>query len=265
MDLADYHIHTELCGHAEGSTDDYIHEAIKKNLKEIGFSDHAPIPEDLRKGITMSPAETEQYIKLIQEKRQQYKDRIEIKIGFEIDFPLMDSLDRKYLNDPRLDYLIGSCHFLGDWAFDSPKGIDEFKNRDINEIYNQYYDILLNLIQSGLFNIIGHFDLMKKFGHRPSVDLTKTIEKLAAAAAGITDIAVEINTAGIRKPVGEMYPSDEIIDIFFRMNTPVTLGSDSHKPEEVAYLFDKAVEKLKRAGYRKICGFSKRKRYDIAI
>ncbi len=265
MDLVDYHTHTELCGHAKGSVDNYIQEAIEKDLKEIGFSDHAPLPENLRKGITMLPEETELYIKLIEEKKQQYKDRIKIKIGFEIDFPLMDSLDRKYLHDPRLDYLIGSCHFLGDWAFDHPDNIAEFNNRDIDQTYRDYYKIIYDMIQSGFFNIIGHFDLMKKFGHRPAADLTRTIENLASGIAKNVNMAAELNTAGMRKPVGEMYPSDEIINVFFRMNTPVTLGSDSHLPEEVGYLFDEAIEKIKRAGYRKICGFSKKQRYDIVL
>jgi histidinol-phosphatase (PHP family) len=265
MDLVDYHIHTELCGHAKGSADDYIQEAVKKNLKEIGFSDHAPLPENLRKGITMLPEETELYIKLIEEKRQQYKDKIEIKIGFEIDFPIMESLDRKYLHDPRLDYLIGSCHFLGDWAFDSPRGVDEFKNRDIDQAYKEYYKIISKLIQSGLFNIVAHFDLMKKFGHRPTIDLTHIIENLASSVSKNKNMAIEINTAGLRKPVEEIYPADNIIEIFYKMNTPITLGSDSHNPDEVGYYFIAAIEKIQGAGYRKICGFSKKRRYDIIL
>jgi histidinol-phosphatase (PHP family) len=265
INTVDYHTHTELCGHASGSVDDYILEAIKKNLKEIGFSDHAPLPEGLREGITMLPEETEYYINLIEEKKQKYKDQIEVKIGFEIDFPITDTLDRKYLNDTRLDYLIGSCHFLGDWAFDHPDNINEFNNRDINKIYIEYYKIILDLIQSGYFNIVGHFDLVKKFGHRAKADFAKTVEKMALSVAQKKNLAVELNTAGIRKPVAEIYPSDDIINIFYNANVPVTLGSDAHKPEEVGYLFNKAVEKIKKAGYRKISGFTKKQRYDIAI
>jgi histidinol-phosphatase (PHP family) len=263
--MIDYHTHTELCGHASGSTDDYVLEAIKKNLKEIGFSDHAPLPEGLREGITMLPEETEKYIALIEDKKQKYKDKIEVKIGFEIDFPVTDAFDRKYLYDVRLDYLIGSCHFLGDWAFDHPDNIKEFNKRDINKIYGEYYKIIGDLIQSGYFNIIGHFDLVKKFGHRAKADFTKIVENLALGIAEKKNLAVELNTAGIRKPVTEIYPSDGIIEIFYRSNVPVTLGSDAHRPEEVGYMFNKAVEKIKKAGYRKISGFSKKQRYDILI
>jgi len=263
--LIDYHTHTELCGHASGSTDDYILEAIRKNLKEIGFSDHAPLPKGLREGITMLPEETEHYIELINDRKQKYKDKIEVKIGFEIDFPITDALDRKYLNDVRLDYLIGSCHFLGDWAFDHPDNIKEFDKKDINKIYSEYYKIIRDLVQSGYFNIVGHFDLVKKFGHRAKADFTKTIEDMAFAIAKKKNLAVELNTAGMRKPVAEIYPSIDIVDIFYRFNVPVTLGSDAHKPEEVGYEFNEAIEKLKKSGYRKISGFSNKQRYDINI
>jgi histidinol-phosphatase (PHP family) len=263
--FADYHTHTELCGHASGTTDEYILEAVKKNLNEIGFSDHAPLPEGLREGITMLPGETEQYIELIENKKVEYRDKIEVKCGFEIDFPLTSALDRKYLTDARLDYLIGSCHFLGQWAFDHPDNIEEFDKRDIDNIYNEYYKIILDLVQSGYFNIIGHFDLVKKFGHRAKTDFTKIVENLARAIAKQKNLAFELNTAGLRKPVGEIYPSKAIIEIFYKFNVPVTFGSDAHKPEEVAYMFNEAVDMLKAAGYRKISGFSRKQMYDINI
>jgi histidinol-phosphatase (PHP family) len=264
MSLADYHIHTYLCGHATGNPDDYIACALRSNLAEMGFSDHAPLPPGLREGITMTPEQTEEYITLVENLKIKYKDKIPIKTGFEIDFPLHDSLDRKYFTDGRIDYLIGSCHFIDGWAFDHPDNIAEFDRKDINEVYTRYYKIIEDLAGSGYFNIIGHFDLVKKFGHRAVRDFSPVIERLCAAISG-SGLAVEINTSGKRKPVGEIYPSDDIIDIFFRKNVPVTLGSDSHCPEEVGYHFDIAAGKLKKAGYRKISGFGKRTRFDITI
>lgn len=264
MKLVDYHIHTELCEHASGTTDEYIEAAIDRGLNEIGFSDHAPLPPGLRDGITMTPDQTEKYISLIESKRDEYSGRIAVKVAFEVDFPLMDSFDRKYFADKRLDYMIGSCHFLGDWAFDHPANISEFDKRDINEVYRQYYEVISQLARSKYFNILGHIDLVKKFGHRPDCDLSGILERLSKILAE-NEISVEINTAGLRKPVEEIYPSSEILDILFRMNVPVTLGSDSHAPQEVGFEFEKAVKLARRAGYRKISGFSRRKRYDIAI
>lgn len=264
MSLVDYHIHTRLCGHASGSPEEYINCALKNKIYEIGFSDHAPLPQGLCEGITMSPEETEGYITLIEELKERFKGDISIKIGFEVDFPLHSSFDRKYLADSRLDYLTGSCHFIDDWAFDHPDNLAGFDKRDIDEIYGSYYKIIRDLADSGYFNILGHFDLVKKFGHRAKADFTDALEDICRALSA-SNTAVEINTSGLRKPVEELYPSDDIIELFYRMNVPVTLGSDSHRPEEVGYRFDLAKEKIERAGYRKIAGFSKRKIYEIVL
>ena len=262
--MLDYHIHTRLCGHASGEIEDYVDAAIRAGLSEIGFSDHAPLPEKHRSGITMSPHETEIYLERLHKVRQVYSDRIDVKIGFEVDFPLCDSFDPAYLDDPRLDYLIGSCHFIDDWPFDHPDNVDEFSKRDINRVYEHYFSIMRDMARSGLFQVAGHFDLVKKFGHRATRDFSSTIKDIAQIMAR-NDLAAEINTAGLRKPVGEIYPSQNIIDIFFQQNVPVTLGSDSHSPDEVGYMFNETLQILRKAGYRNISGFKKKKRYTIAI
>jgi histidinol-phosphatase (PHP family) len=264
MRLPDYHIHTELCGHATGAVDEYIEAAIGASLGEIGFSDHAPLPEELREGITMPPEKTEPYIAMVQDAAGRYRDRIEVRTGFEVDFPLHPTFDSSYFSDPRLDFLTGSCHFIDGWPFDHPEFMKEFDRRDIDETYRRYFAILKDLVSSGLFNIIGHLDLVKKFGHRPTEDFTGAIEAIFSNCPH-RDMAVEINTAGLRKPVGEMYPSRDIIDTLFRLNVPVTLGSDAHCPGEVGHEFGSAVELIRRAGYRKISGFKKRKRFDIQL
>lgn len=264
MKLPDYHLHTVLCGHATGTIDEYVEGAISASLGEIGFADHAPLPDALREGITMPPEKTEAYIAMVQDTAGRYRDRIEIRTGFEVDFPLHSTFDPAYFSDQRIDFLIGSCHFIDGWPFDHPEFMKEFENRDIDDTYTRYYAIIMELVASGLFNIIGHLDLVKKFGHRALRDFTSTIEAIFSMTAR-RNMAVEINTAGLRKPVGEIYPSRDIIDILFRLNVPVTLGSDSHGPEEVAHEFGRAVEQLRSAGYRTVSGFKHRNRYDIRL
>jgi histidinol-phosphatase (PHP family) len=264
MKLLNLHNHTPLCGHATGSVDDYVEAAIKQGAACIGFSDHAPLPAGLRDNVTMSPEQTEDYISMLESARKKHQDRIEILIGFEVDFPLHEDFSRSYFFDERLDYLIGSCHFIDGWAFDHEGFINEFSRRDINDIYGRYYEIVEGLIDSRLFNIMGHFDLVKKFGHRATADFSETIEALAGKLAAC-GMAFEVNTSGLIKPVGEMYPSRDIIEIFFRKNVAVTLGSDSHAPEHVCYGFDLALEELRRAGYRKITGFRKRRPFEILL
>lgn len=264
MGLTSYHIHTPRCGHATGEPFEYVEEALELGFSEIGFADHAPIPLPRREGITMKPEETEEYITDIQTVKKRYDGKIEVRIGFEVDYPLETTFSRRYFTDSRLDFLIGSCHFLGSWPFDHGDYVEEFENRDLDEVYYRYYSIILSLVESRLFQIIGHLDLMKKFGYRPEREPTELLERIARRA-GELGISAEMNTAGMIKPVKEIYPSDDILEILFRHNVPITLSSDAHAPEQVGQHFELAVNKLKKTGYRNISGFHKRKRYDIPL
>jgi len=264
MALVDYHVHTPLCGHAHGEPAAYVEHAIAVGLSEIGFSDHAPLRAGMREGITMLPEETERYIAMIERVRDEHRGRIPVRLGFEVDYPLHDTFDRRYLDDPRIDYLIGSCHFVDGWAFDHPDGVAEYNRRDVDEVYAAYYDTLIELANEGRFHIVGHFDLVKKFGHRATRDHHDRIRRVLMALARC-GTAVEISTAGLRKPVGEIYPAPDIVALLFEMNVPVTLGSDAHAPEEVGYEFARARELIRGAGYRRIARFEKRVRRDVPI
>lgn len=262
--MVNYHNHTILCGHAIGELDEYILKAIEHGMSEFGFSDHAPIPLPIREGISMSPEDTENYIASILEEKFEYRGRIDIKVGFEIDFPIFDTLQKSYLSDPRIDYIIGSSHYMGDWGFDNPAEISRYDERDIDGIYRDYYSLIEGLVDADFCDIVGHFDLIKKFGHRAKSDMTPVIRRIAKEMSA-KGIAAEINTSGLRKPVKEIYPSDDIIKIFFQENVPVTMGSDSHTPDDVCSGYPAAIEKLKTAGYRKLSGFTQRKRHDILL
>jgi histidinol-phosphatase (PHP family) len=262
--MIDYHNHTSLCGHASGEIFEYIESAVKKGMLDIGFSDHAPMPEDLRQGISMAPEETELYMSSIIKAADLYSGKINVRLGFEVDFPLFDTFDRRLFSDERVDYIMGSCHFIDSWAFDYPEYVKGFDERDIDSIYLDYYSIIESMAESAFFDIIGHFDLVKKFGHRPRTSMESVVRRIVSklAAAGT---AVEINSAGLRKPVKEIYPSADIVEILFQENVPVTPGSDSHSPEEVGAGYAEVFELIKKAGYKKVSGFEKRKRYDINI
>ena len=264
MKLPNLHNHTPLCGHASGSIDGYIEAAIEKGISFMGFSDHAPLPEELRQGITMHPDEIEEYISLVEQARDRFSGRIEVLLGFEVDFPLHDTFPAAYFNDSRIDYLIGSCHFIDGWPFDHDDYIAEFSRRDINDIYARYYEIIAGLIDCRLFDVAGHFDLVKKFGHRATGDFSATIDTLAKKMSR-AGMAFEVNTSGLIKPVGEMYPSQDIIEIFFRNNVAVTLGSDSHSPEHVGYGFESALEAIRSAGYRKMVTYRKRRPVTVEL
>jgi histidinol-phosphatase (PHP family) len=152
--MVDYHTHTVRCGHAYGTVEEYIESAISKKIREIGFSDHAPMPEAEREGYTMSVNEVEPYISSLEEHRGRHEGTIAVRIGFEVDYPLLGSFPDRYFTDARIDYLIGSCHFIDGWAFDHPDYIDEYGKRDIDDIYENYFSIMESLAASRLFDVV---------------------------------------------------------------------------------------------------------------
>jgi len=262
--MVNYHNHTMLCGHATGELDEYIIKAVEHGIAEFGFSDHAPVPLRLRDGISMSPEDVPGYINSILGIKEKYRSRIDVKLGFEIDFPFFDTLEERYLTAPEIDFVIGSTHYIMDWGVDNPAEVSRYNERGIDEIYKDYYSQVEGLVDARFCDIVGHFDLIKKFGHRAESDMTPVIRRIAGKMAA-NGIAAELNTSGLRKPVKEIYPSAEILGIFFQENVPVTMGSDSHSPEEVCSGYPQAIESLKKAGYRKISGFTGRKRHDLPL
>ena len=163
------------------------------------------------------------------------------------------------------DYFIGSVHYVSDhWDIDNPAKLSEWKNRDAFEVWSAYFERLTMAAESKLFEIIGHADLPKKFGHRPARDCTPLYEKFLAAAKK-TGCAIELNTAGLRKDCREIYPSREILQLAFQNGVPITFGSDAHAPAEVGMNFAEAVQLARDVGYRECCQFANRKRRMIKL
>jgi len=252
--IVDLHNHTKLCNHAEGEMDEYILQAIKKGIKYFGFSDHAPM--DFDKKYRMSFEQMRQYEDDVKSLNNSYHD-IDILLGYEVDF-LPNHMDKRVLKAD-VDYLIGSIHFLNGWGFDNPEFIGEYKNKDIDKIWQDYFDAVKEMAQSGLFDIVGHIDLIKVFNFLPKKEI-KLIAKDAIKAIKKADLTVEINTAGYKKPVGELYPSLDILELISEYDIPITFGSDAHKPEEICKYEDKLLEVLKRFSFQKCAVFQSRDR-----
>jgi len=261
--ICDYHMHTYLCGHASGQPEDYAQQAIQKGLKEIGFSDHAPLLSHCDPTVTMDRDQLPDYCAMIEQVRDRMQDKLKILVGIEADFLTgYEEQTAEMLKSYSFDYVIGSVHFIQEWAFDNPAEKTGWDNKDTNKIYRQYFEALRSSAQTGLFDIMGHIDLVKKFGHRATEDISEDILQTAEVfkQAGV---AIEINTSGLRKPVKEIYPSLALLKFFCEKNVPVTFGSDSHAPEEVGYAFDQAVALAKEAGYKEYVTFSKRKIHQM--
>jgi histidinol-phosphatase (PHP family) len=162
------------------------------------------------------------------------------------------------------DYLIGSVHYLGDWDFDNPKWLGRWAEADVEAVWTHYWKTYAAMARSRLFDIMGHPDLVKKFGHIPKGDLLPYYREALDAIAA-SGMAIEVSTAGLRKEVGEIYPSAQFLQQAFRRKIPILISSDSHAPGEVGHEFQKAVQLVKEIGYRELTAFAKRKPVKIRL
>jgi len=251
----DLHNHTPLCNHAEGSIDEYINAALKKKTEIFGFSDHAPMDFDPK--YRMSFSDMKKYEESVLNAKQKYADVITVLLGYEVDY-LEGHMDKRVLNAD-VDYLIGSVHFIDEWGFDNPEFIGRYKNEDIDEIWQKYFDSVEAMANSKLFDIVGHLDLIKVFKFMPTKKITE-IAKNALLAIKNADMVLEINAAGYRKPIAEAYPSKELLEEAYKLDIPITFGSDAHKPEQVG-MFNKEVTQLaKDVGYTQCAYFINREK-----
>jgi histidinol-phosphatase (PHP family) len=261
----DYHMHTSLCRHATGEPVEYARRAVELGLTEIGFSDHSPMPRDNFDNWRMLDRQLDSYVAKVRLAQTQFP-QLTIRLALEVDYlPGHEKWIRQLTKRHPWDYLIGSVHYVSEsWDIDNPAKLSEWKKRDAFEVWQIYFERLALAAKSGLFNIIGHADLPKKFGIRPAQSCRPLYKNFvtAAAAAGC---AIELNTAGLRKDCQEIYPCAELLDLAFRKAVPITFGSDAHAPAEVAMNFAEAVALAWSVGYRETCRFTRRQHEFIPI
>ncbi len=258
--IIDLHNHTPLCNHAQGEIEEYIEAAIKKGTKIFGFSDHAPM--DFDPAYRMKFEDMQQYETQVKDAKEKYKEKIKILLGYEVDY-LPEHIDKRVLK-ANVDYLIGSVHFIEGWGFDNPEFIGKWKERDVNEVWQKYFDTIETMARSKLFDIVGHLDLIKVFNFMPTKEIAQ-LAKDALLAIKESDMVLEINIAGYRKPVAEAYPSLELLTQSYALDIPITLSSDAHKPEQVGLHSDAIIKMVKDVGYRECAYFVNRERKFLAL
>ncbi|RNC29526.1 MAG: Histidinol-phosphatase [Candidatus Dichloromethanomonas elyunquensis] len=252
--MIDLHVH--LIGHRDRKVNEenvrsFLGRAQEKQLCQIGFSDHDIYWEDLN-------------FNLIREVASEYPE-LQVRIGMEIDYREEEKdLISKRINAYPFDYLIGSVHQLGGWLFDFPEEEAAHRMRDSDELYRQYFSAVEKAASSGLFDIIGHFDLIKIFKIRPRTDVRKLAER-ALEAVKDHHLVLEINTNGRYKPVQEFYPELKLIELIHQMEIPFTLGSDAHESHVVGRDLAEVCELLRTVGIKNIQGFQMRERQSFSI
>jgi histidinol-phosphatase (PHP family) len=260
---ADYHLHTPLCRHATGWPVDYARRALALGLPEIGFSDHSPMPalfDDWR----MLDEELPRYFAVVDEARAVCPG-LPIRLGLEVDWLEGGQSWTEALSQRApWDYLIGSVHYLGDWNFDNPAETARFGSYGIEEAWDRYWHLFAQATRSGFFDIMAHPDLVKKFKHRPPGDLARYYEPAVQACLD-AGVAIEINTAGLFKPVAEMYPAPGFLRLAADAGIPLTINSDAHAPEEVGRAFPEGLALAADCGFTQLARFQQRKRSLIPL
>ena len=255
----DIHNHTTLCNHATGTKEEYIKKAIELNIDVYGFSDHAPMNFD--KKYRMDMLQKINYENNILSLKEKYKNEIDILLGYEVDFMSNHNFIEKDILNSQVDYLIGSIHFLNqngnNWGFDNPEFIGMYKNQNIDKIWEDYFNAIEAMAKIGYFDIVGHLDLIKVFKYLPNKDI-KSIALKSLKAIKKSNMVIEVNSAGLRKPIKEQYPSNSLLELAYELEIPITFGSDAHSVDQVGFEYDKVISVCKKIGYTKCAIFNNR-------
>jgi len=261
-------MHTPRCNHAKGSVREYAEAAIRCGLKEIGMSDHSPMPGGFDKDWRMDQSELPSYLQEIEQTRDALSDQLTIRIGLEADFhPGTEAYVADMIDAYDWDYVIGSVHYIGDWGFDNPDCKEIWDDWNIDDAYCAYFELVTQSAQTGMFDIIGHPDLIKKFGHRadPNNEIIQQAEATMLQAVLKSGAALEISSAGLRKPVREIYPHDRIVQRAAELNIPFAYGSDAHSPAEVGHGMQACLGTLESFGVKEIASFAQRQMRMISL
>ena len=256
----DLHNHTTRCNHAKGSMRSYVERAIELGINIYGFSEHAPM--DFDEQYRLKFEEMDAYVNDVHSLQQEYKDNIKILLGYEVDY-LKGHIDKRVIN-AKVDYLIGSVHFLGTWGFDNPEFNDEYAKRNLDDVWQEYFRNIEAMAQTGYFDIVGHFDLIKVFNFLPKKDI-RSLATPALKAIKKADMVLELNSAGLRKPCKEVYPSQSLLEVAYELDIPITFSSDAHAIGQVGFKYDEVTKLAKKVGYSKAVTFEQRQKELITF
>jgi histidinol-phosphatase (PHP family) len=268
--LTDYHLHlrsddldTGAAEHfTEANAEHYRAVASERGIAELGSSEHVYRFEQAlsvwRHPFWLQNArdDLEEYCAFVRE-------RTDLRLGIEADFvPGREEQMASLLGEYDFDYVVGAVHFLREEAVDMDTYSVWDAGRSPEEIWRGYFRTLGEAASSGLFDVLAHPDLVKVWGRgrpRPEGDLRRFYE-LAIEGIARSGIAVEVSSAGLRKPVGELYPAPEFLEMCLGAGANVALSSDAHRPEDVGADYERVLELLDRLGVVELCVFDHRRR-----
>lgn len=270
--VIDLHVHTALCGHASGMPAEYVRAAAERGVRVMAFTDHMPLAPALARRVpgaeryAMCARDLERYLDEVRAARDLGESLgVEVLLGIEVDL-VPDAIEyaRSIVADTRFDMVLGSVHFIDDWAFDDPAHVSRYDDWDLHELWERYFEELVQAASAGVADVIAHADLVKKFcgaASAPTGGLFRSVARDLARCG----VAVEVNTAGLRKPCAEVYPGPALLAAFRAAGVPATLGSDAHAPDEVGMDHAAGISALKEAGYRSVVVFRGRVAEEVVL
>lgn len=255
--FSDYHTHPQ--GHRVRPYDQTLLQpwadaAVARGLSDIAFTDH----DRYQEGVDLDAIDT-------------LRDRnpaLRIRTGIELDNdPVTGAAGRRWVetNWERLDFVLGSVHYLdAPQMFDSAGQENQFQGRSIDAIYEDYFERVRAMAASGLVDCLAHLDLIKIHGFRPQCPVSDLIDETLQFIK-YRDLSIEISTAGWRKPVGEQYPSAEIIRLASAAGIPFTVASDAHSSVQQAENYGRLAALLEECGVAEVCTYERHRRTTVPL
>ncbi len=230
---------------------EYCEVAHERGLRQMGITEHDRYLDDID-------------LAAFQEARELSQD-VELRLGIEIDFvPGAEERMERDANALPYDYVIGSVHRVDNEEVDHPDHQEIYEKWETYDLYEAYYENVRKAALSGRFEVLGHPDLIKIFRKFPDRDITPMLEETADVIAE-SGVVVDVNAAGLRKPIGEIYPSRDFLEMFHRRGVPIILSSDAHAADQVAAGYDKSLKLVHDVGYREVTTFKARERGTLQL
>ncbi len=268
--LTDYHLHLRPDDDftppferwfTEANADRYLAAAREAGIEELGVSEHV---YRFRQALEVwDHPFWQRYAHDDLDAYCEFVRSTPLRLGIELDFvPGAEAASAKLLESRGFDYVVGSVHFIDAGAVDMNDYGAWLSGQDPDQIWHSYFETLAAAARSGLFDILAHPDLVKLWGSaRPGPQRDpRTYYEPAVEAIAEAGVAVEVSTAGLRKPVGEIYPAPEFARMCAEAGAAFALSSDAHAPEQVGDSYGAALELLESIGVGEICVFEGRSR-----
>ena len=254
MELINTHCHTGLCGHGEGTVDEYVAAAKAAGLTTLAFTDHYPLSEryDLDGYLSVPWGKLDEYLENVRRAQRENPD-IDIILGCELDY-LGPYEDRNLAtcDFSPFQLVLGSVHFVDAWPFDDPAQRDAWNEPGApDRIWQRYFDLWCDAVsdKNQPFQVMSHPDLAKKFNFYPTYDVMPLYRRAVEACAA-SGRMIEVNTSGSYYACQEMFPTPALLCEFCRAGVPCTVGTDAHLPANVARDIQKGYQLMYEAGYR---------------